>query len=62
MKQYIINEEELLELLESKKQLEYLESAGVDNWSHYRECREEDTTKELIKFYEEYKDYTDDLK
>lgn len=88
-KRYIINEEELLELLESKKQLEYLESTGVDNWSYYGECREEfikeelecitkkpieqqeiidndidmiDIAKELIKFYEEYKDYTDDLK
>ena len=37
MKQYIINEEELIELLAAKIALSALEAAGVDNWWNYAE-------------------------
>lgn len=39
MKNYIISEERLLELLEAENTLRCLEWDGVDNWSWYMESR-----------------------
>lgn len=38
---YKVSESELLELLANSSELQYLEAAGVDNWSGYGELKEE---------------------
>ena len=55
MKKYIIGEEELRELLESKAELWALECAGVDNWKWYDEARSniEEAPEDLSTLYME---------
>lgn len=59
MKQYVINEDRLIQLLEEEDKLYLLECAGVDNWSCYDfdfENREElDIEKTLKEEFEEIK-------
>lgn len=58
MKKYIIEEEELRELLESRAELWALECAGVDNWEWYDEARSniEETPEDLSELYQEVKE------
>ena len=59
MKQYVINEDRLIQLLEEEDKLYLLECAGVDNWPGYGfafEDREElDIEKTLKEEFEEIK-------
>ena len=59
MKQYVINEDRLIQLLEEEDKLYLLECAGVDNWSCYDfafENREKlDIEKTLKEEFEEIK-------
>ena len=54
-KEYIIEEEELRELLESRAELWALECGGVDNWSWYDEARSniEEVPENLSTLYME---------
>lgn len=58
MKKYIIEEEELRELFESRAELWALECAGVDNWEWYDEARSniEETPEDLSELYQEVKE------
>ena len=56
MKNYIISEEELLELLESRARLSCLEQDGVDNWTWYMEGRIEFIANALEISMEEAED------
>lgn len=59
MKQYVINEDRLIQLLEKEDKLYLLECTGVDNWLGYDfafEDREElDIEKTLKEEFEEIK-------
>ena len=54
-KEYIIEEEELRELLESRAELWALECSGIDNWEWYDEARSniEETPEDLSTLYME---------
>ena len=59
MKQYVINEDRLIQLLEEEDKLYLLECAGVDNWSCYdfafENRKELDIEKTLKEEFEEIK-------
>lgn len=53
MKQYIVDEKTLLNLIARHIELDYLESVGVDNWTYYGECKDEYIQEELSCFLDE---------
>lgn len=56
MKQYIINENELKDLLKESQLLNALQSGGVDNWQGYDESIYQYETDQHVKI-----DYIDDV-
>lgn len=53
MKQYIVDEKTLLNLIARSIELDFLESNGVDNWSYFDEGYAEYIQEELSCFLEE---------
>ena len=62
MKNYIVSEERLLELLENEARLQCLENDGVDNWMWYMEGRKRFIADALCISEEEVEDRDLDFK